>query len=322
MNRNVVSRILLFCVFLLVLTSVQSGCKPSAVESLQAASKDNEKEEITSRNVARIIASKTLPDKPLRLVSMAPNVTEILFELGLGERLVGVTRYCDFPAQALDLPKIGGMLDPDFEAIVAARPDLVVGVLGGADSRIGERLDAANIAYFFVQMDTVEQTYEGLAHIGRVAGNAAAGQAASDKLKSQLAEISRRLVAEHSGPEQKSVLMVFDHEPVVTAGPGTFSYELIEMAGFKNATASIDNPYPVLDIEKVIELNPDIVIDSKISENKALYGDFWGQYPALRAVKSGAVKEFSNPALLRPGPRLYEALEIIGAVDGPAAAQP
>src|SRR5690606_2366571 len=124
----------------------------------------------------------------------------------------------------------------DFEAIVATRPDLVMGVLGGADSKIGERLDSVNIPYFFVQMDTVEQTYEGLVHIGRVAGDAAAGQAASDKLKSQLAELSAALKAGRAGSEPKSVLMVFDHEPVVTAGPGTFSYELIEMAGFKNAT--------------------------------------------------------------------------------------
>ncbi len=334
MNRYVVSRIALFCGFLLILVSFHLGCKPTSENATapKSAATQNENplavkvinEEVgkATQSTARIIASKTLPDKPLRIVSMAPNVTEILFALGMGGKLVGVTRYCDYPAQALDVPKIGGMLDPDFEAIVAARPDLVLGVLGGADSRIGDRLEVAQIPYFFVQMDTIEQTYEGIAHFGRVAGDAAAGQAAADMLKNQLAELSATLIAGRAGNEPKSVLMVFDHEPVIAAGPKTFSYELIEMAGFKNATAGFDNPYPVMDMEKVIEVNPDILIDAKIPENKTLYGDFWSKYSTLKAVKSGAVKEFSDPALLRPGPRLAEALEIIGSVDDQVVIKP
>ncbi len=311
----------------LVLAGGSAGCRssersesPGAVKSQSDASQSNALSVVAETEViekpgqgsAQIVASQMLPEDPKRIVSMAPNVTEMLFALGLGEKLVGVTRYCDYPAEALALPKIGGMLDPDFEAIVAARPDLVVGVLGGADSRIGKQLDVAKIPYFFVQMDTIEQTFAGLVHIGRVAGDAGAGQQAADTLRQKLAEISGKVAGVGaSGEAPKTVLMVYDHEPVVAAGPGTFSHELIEMAGFQNATAGIENPYPVLDIEKVLALNPDILIDATISEGGARAVDFWKQYPALKAVQQGAVRPFADPVLLRPGPRLWQGLERI-----------
>src|SRR5690554_116180 len=94
-----------------------------------------------------IVRSETLPKTPARIVSLAPNVTEILFALGAGERVVGVTRYCDYPPAATRIARIGGMLDPDFEAMMAARPDLVTGVMDGSDQRLVARLDQAKIPY-------------------------------------------------------------------------------------------------------------------------------------------------------------------------------
>ncbi|MBA2663905.1 MAG: ABC transporter substrate-binding protein [Bradymonadaceae bacterium] len=259
---------------------------------------------------ARVVASAQLPGSAARIVSLAPNVTEIIFALGLGDKLVGATRYCDYPAAALDLPRMGGMLDPDFEAIVAARPDLVIGVLGGGDSRIGPRLERAKIPYAFLQMDTIAQTFAGIEQLGELAGDADGGRALAATLRQELFELAREL-APLGDAARPSVLMVYDHQPVVAAGPGSFGHELIELAGLRNAAASIDNPYPVLDIEKVFELDPDRLIDATMSRSEEHMMGFWHQHGSLRAVREGAIVRFPDPVLLRAGPRLPEALKIV-----------
>ncbi|MFU8804640.1 MAG: ABC transporter substrate-binding protein [Bradymonadaceae bacterium] len=261
----------------------------------------------------KIARSAELPTHPLRVVSLAPNVTEILFALGAGERVVGVTRYCDYPEAVKTLPRIGGMLDPDFEAIMAARPDLVTGVIDGSDNRLVQRLDQAKIPYIFFKMDTVEETYAGLLEIGRTMDLEGAGLKAAGELEEALTALSHEFQAHlRSRDSPPRVLLVYDHQPVVAAGPGTFGHELIELTGAKNALGPDARSYPVLDIEMVIALNPDILIDATLSRSDTEVTRFWSQYPSLKAVEHERVARFGDPVLMRPGPRLAQALELIG----------
>jgi iron complex transport system substrate-binding protein len=254
--------------------------------------------------------------EPARIVSLAPNVTEILFELGAGQRIVGVTRFCDYPAEAKDIPKIGGIVDTDFEAIIARRPDLVVGTSSGADPKIARQLDEADIAYGFVRMDNLEQTYRGIEKIGDFIGAADRGRALAAKMKARVDEVARASQPASKQAERPRVLMVFGRNPLVAAGPKTFGHELVELAGGDNVMGDAQTSYPKLDIEKVISLNPERIIDATMA-GEELDAEFWTEYDSIDAVQGGHVYLIADPVVLRPAPRLVEGLGIIRkAVEG------
>jgi iron complex transport system substrate-binding protein len=255
-----------------------------------------------------VVTSGELPARPERIVSLAPNVTEILFDLGAGERIVGVTRFCDFPAEAKEIPKIGGIVDTDLEAIIARRPDLVVGTTSGADPEIARQLDQAGIAYGFVAMDTLEQTYRGIEEIGEFVGQAEEGRALASQMKASI----DKMVQASRGADRPKVLMVFGRNPLVAAGPGTFGHELVELAGGQNVMADAKTSYPKLDIEKVISLNPERIIDATMA-GENLDTTFWTQYASIDAVKDDHVYLIEDPVVLRPAPRLVEGFETIRA---------
>lgn len=266
-----------------------------------------------SKPALAIVKSEVLPTHPARIISLAPNVTEILFALGAGERVVGATRYCDYPAEANAIPRVGGMLDPDFEAMMAARPDLVTGVMDGSDQRLVARLDQANIPYIFFKMDTLNETYAGIREIGRVIGLDQKGESAARELEDRLTTLSlsyKKALQNRSTPLK--VLLVYDHQPVVVAGPGTFGHELISLAGARNALDDDAKSYPVLDIEMVMRLNPDVIVDATLSRSSEEVEHFWKRYPSLKAVSEGGIARFGDPLLMRPGPRLPLALGLIG----------
>lgn len=261
------------------------------------------------------LRSKTLPKAPERIVSLAPNLTEILFELGLGDRVVGVTRFCDYPPEAKGITKIGGYIDPDLEAIIAARPDLVIGMSGGASKKTAEMLDGASISYAMFKMATIDETVAGIDLVGETVGAKETAKKLSEKTRGALTG------AKVDGARPK-VLFVLGHKPIIVAGPGSFGHELIGLAGGVNAVADVKNPYPQLDREKIIALAPEIIIDANMGQSDAQRDAFWASFPSLPAVTAKRVATFDDPALLRPGPRLPNALETFRKVVAPPSPQP
>lgn len=253
-----------------------------------------------------IAQSATLPaSAPKKVVSMAPNITEILYVLGHEDRLVGVTRFCDYPPKAKTHPKIGGFIDPDIEAILAAQSELVIGMKAG-DDKITQSLDRAKLSYVFFQLDTIEQTYKGIQDVGALLGT-------PEKAKKLVDDMKERIAARTNKPTEPATktLFVLGHDPLIVAGAGTFGDELITLAGGTNLAASLSQPYPQLDIEKVIELDPDVIIDSTmIPEGQPNAEAFWANYTSVSAIKTARVHTFTDPSLLRPGPRLPDALEV------------
>ncbi len=255
-----------------------------------------------SAPTTRVVVSDQMPGKPRRIVSLAPNVTEILFELGAGEHVVAVTRFCDYPAEADALPKIGGIVDLDLEAIIAQEPDLVVGVTSGADEAIREQLDRAGLSYAFAEMDTIGETYAGIHYIGAWVGEDRKAREVVDAMQTRMDELT---VDE---PEDRpSVLFVYGRKPLTVAGSGTFGHELLVRAGGENPMADAETMYPKVDLEKVLEVDPDRIIDATMGAS--VEEEYWAQYGDLRAVKNGHVYRLTDNALLRPGPRLVEGLE-------------
>lgn len=280
------------------------GCdKPSAEAEARAAEQDS----------SEVVVTDDVPSRPERIVSLAPNVTEILFAIGAGDRVVGVTRFCDYPAETAEIPKVGGIVDVDLEAILARKPDLVVGTTSGADPKIADKLDDAQVPYGFVRMDNLAQTYGGISEIGKLVGASDEADKLAAQMKSDIDAVAQRA----RDDEHPRVLMIFGRNPLIAAGPGTFGHELVELAGGQNVLGDADTSYPKLDIEKVISLDPERIIDATMA-GEGLDTEFWNQYPSIDAVEHERVYLIDDPVVLRPAPRLVEGLETIReAVVGP-----
>ncbi len=249
-----------------------------------------------------VAVSADLPKSPQRIVSLAPNITEILFEVGAGESVVAVTRFCDFPQQVTSLPRIGGLIDPDVESIASHRPDLVIGVTSGGNPNLTKALDALKIPYAFVKMETLNETVDGILTVATLAGQKAEGQKVQATMRESLEKF-----AKYPRRYERKVLVVFGHNPIIAAGSGTFAHDLVTLAGGTNVLSDSTLPYPNLDIETIIKLNPDRILDLSMGTESA--DDFWESFESIEAVHSGNVFVLSDPALMRPGPRLVSSLQ-------------
>lgn len=314
----------LFCIFAsaLLTLAILNGCEristskqaspPAAAGSARAVDLD------ASEKIAplRVVASADLPAAPKRIVTLAPNVTEVLFAIGAGERVVAVTRYDDYPPEVKKLPKIGGIIDVDLEAVLAQKPDLVVGTSAGSDGTLVAKLEKSKIPYLFVQMNTLEETYGGIQKFGDVIGLGEEAAEVRRDMKSKIDIIAES--ANNTAHPRPSVLLVYGHDPLVVAGPGSFGHEMLELAGADNPVGDANNAYPVLDIEKILNLNPDRIIDATIApdgpdkhEAAPPAEAFWSKYDSLSAVKNNQIHYFDDPVLHRPAPRLVEGLKIM-----------
>lgn len=256
------------------------------------------------------LRSEIWPEDPQRIVSLAPTATELLFELGVGEHVVGVTRYCDWPPEAEEIATIGGGLGPDLEALLAAEPDLVVGVIAGLDEELAERLDGASISWGFVAMDDRATVEASIHQLGRWLGREGRADEIVARLTAGLdAESSRAQDA--LGGEATTALMVFDREPAVAAGPGTYADELLSLMGLENVLSRGARDYPVLDVEQILALNPDVIIDVDVAGDSEQVLSYWGRFSSLKAVSNRRVVVVTDPVVTRPGVRMDQGLRAL-----------
>ncbi len=240
-----------------------------------------------------------------RIVSLSPSTTETLFVIGAGNRVVGRSRYCDWPPEVLKLPQIGGYVDPSFEAILALRPDLVTGARGPAGASMSERLEARGIATFLPQTESFAQIDAMILGLGERTGRAKEAKATIDALDSRVAAIEKAVA---SKPRVR-VLLVFGLEPLSVAGPQSFADEMIRRAGGENAVTE-GGGYPTIGVERVMTLDPDVVVNAAIAEahgKERISSDTpgWGK---VRAVVTGRVAPVTDESVLRPGPRVGDGL--------------
>ncbi len=233
------------------------------------------------------------PSPEPRIVSVAPSTTETLFALGVGDQVVGVTRFCDFPPEATKRERIGGLTDVDVEKVLSLRPTLVVGVDSQTSSSLQRTLAHSDVQTLFVPVETFDDVIGAIAAIGSAVGR-------PDEAEKIAAELESRRRERPSGPRPR-VLVLFGREPWIGAGPGTFADEMIRIAGGQNVLADVDSDYPSLDAEKLASLAPDLVIDTSFEPKRAVA--IPGDPPVARI----------DPALMRPGPRLGKALDTFEA---------
>jgi len=239
---------------------------------------------------------------PRRVVTLAPSLTDVIVALGHVDRIVGVTRVDRAPAVAR-LPRVGGFLDPNPEAILGLRPDLVLWVTdGGALSAVRRTAELANGAFPVLAIPIVDvaDVVATARLVGEALGDAAGGEALARRLQGSVDSLRTRA----AGLPSHRVLFVVGRDPLVVAGPGSFPDELLRLAGCRNAVAG-HRPWPVLPVELAVGANPDVVIDAALDEPAGGIS----RLAAVPAVREGRVVRLRSDDLLRPGPRMIAALD-------------
>jgi iron complex transport system substrate-binding protein len=253
--------------------------------------------------------SSAAQDMPRRIVSLAPSVTEVLFEAGAGPRVVGVTSYCRYPPDVLALPKVGGYLTPSYEALVALQPDLVVTLAEHAD--VEPRIRALGIPILRVDHRSLDGIARSIEQVGERCGMPDRARQAADTLRRALTGTRR-----FNAGTRPRVLICFDRAEdfrrLTAAAPGTIYDDLIAQAGGTNVLSSPTVSYPTLSAEGVMRLDPDVIIEfsSGASDAPALRRQ-WSRLDSLRAVRNGRVYVFTGEFLSVPGPRFARFTEVI-----------
>jgi len=256
--------------------------------------------------------SVTITRKPQRIVSLAPNVTEILFAVGAGDRVVGVTRFCNYPPEAKRLPKVGGYTDISVEAVVALSPDLVVVSRGNpkptlaALSRQGLTILAA------INTESLDEVERAILRIGRATDNEEQARQVCETMQKTLASVQKTV--SDVNPRRR-VYFGSLAAPYMAAGPSSFIGECIAAAGGDNVAQGIRGAWPTLSIETIIARDPEVVIEGFHADAagghrdellKRLRGDpVWSK---IAAVREDRVFIMNDDMVHRPGPRLAEAV--------------
>ncbi len=254
-------------------------------------------------------------EKPVvRVVSTAPSVTETIFALGMGDILKGRTDYCDYPAEAQNIPSIGSLREPDIEAIAELDPDIVIASTHFTKESL-DKLNALSIpVVVLADQNSFEGTYRTIENIARLIGAEKEGKQMTTSMKTTVDYIKNAV----KGREKPSVYYVigFGEYGDFTAGGDTFINQIINMAGGNNIASGIQGWS--FSLEQIIDSDPDILVCSKFWNAKNLLIETNG-YKDLRAVKTGNLFEIDNNMLDRQGPRLAEGLKALAEIIHPYA---
>lgn len=277
-----------FLVALLSIALVLTACSPTGQTPTQYVVDD----------LGRLVA---INGTPQRIVSLAPSNTEILFALGLGDKMVGVTDWCDYPPESLEKEKVGSYDTPDIEKTVALNPDLIL-VAYGTTMDVINNLVGLGLTVFGIKTTDLDDLLDDIRTVGNITGKKVEAQALTSEMASRIEAITD-VTSELE--ERPRVFYIVWHDPLWTAGSGTFIHELIEKAGGVNICQNITG-YTTISIEEVVARDPEIIIASEWSFEWAQNAT---ELASTNASKTGRIYTGDDDLVQRPGPRLVEGLE-------------
>jgi iron complex transport system substrate-binding protein len=261
------------------------------------------------------LAAPAMAQTPARIISLAPNLTEILYDLGLGERVIAVSRYCNYPPEVKAKPKIGGMSNPSLEAIVAMKPEMVVLTDDGNPRAIERKLRQLGVRTHVFRAKRLADLPREI----RALGTALDVYGIADRRAARIEGVIRRHAEKaqsSAGHPPQKVLFVVQPDPLLVAGPGTAIDDVLKLLGLQNIAADAKTQYPRYSLEEVIRQSPDIIFigkahDAVMAQSRRLLGKLSG----VDAVRLGRVYYIGDP-LFRLGPRITEGIaEITGIVE-------
>lgn len=253
-----------------------------------------------------------LPGRAYRIVSMAPNLTEILFALGLDEKIVAVSNNSDYPPEVANKKKIGTFWQPNTEAVIAAKPDLVITLGFNRQRNLAERLKRIGYNNLTLNIEKVSDFFEAIEKIGAATDKQCQANELVCDIKKKLDNLSALVGKDY----RVRVLWIIQREPLRVAGCDTFVNEMIELAGGENAIGPTVHKYPPIGSEQVIACGADVIIEPAMGrENLAGQQDkalqYWSRFKNVPAVRDGRVYVIRGDTVSRLGPRLYEGAETI-----------
>ncbi|MFY9613048.1 MAG: cobalamin-binding protein [Tissierellaceae bacterium] len=305
----------LFLVIMIVLTGLVAcgGKEPTneqepPVEDPQDEVVDEEETDGFPLEIEDAFGNKvTLEKAPERIISLAPSHTEILFALGLGEKIVGVTSFCDYPEEALEVEKIGDFSGMNFEKIIELEPDLIVnyGELNEDDSKVYSEAGIPVLCYI---PESIDEVLETITQIALATGAVEEGESLTKSMVEKRDEIVNKV----KDTEKVRVFYEIWHEPLQAAGAGSFVDGLIELANGDNVARDAEGMYPNYDMEQLIENDPEVYLTSiDVPEKTAESIAARPGYDEITAIKNGEIYLLDGNIMSRPGPRIIEALELI-----------
>jgi len=248
---------------------------------------------------------------PQRIVSLAPSVTETLFALGVGDRVVGVSTYCDYPPEAARIDKVGTFLQPNVERILAKHPDLVIAVPSPGNRAPVERLRDLGLEILIVNPERIDQIIEAIRRIAAAVGVPEAGTSLVERIDAGVKAVEARVAG---APPVRTLLLV-GRSPFVAAGADTYQDELVARGGGTNIAAASRQAWPNLSLEFIVAQAPQVIIDASMgSEEAADHATslaFWNDFPTIPAVRDQRIYGYRAYELLRPGPRVAETLATV-----------
>jgi iron complex transport system substrate-binding protein len=260
-----------------------------------------------------LVAVALAAGAPQRIISTSPGITEILFALGVGKRVVGVTQYCSWPPEVKRIPKIGSWTTPNMEVILAARPDLII--VQRTAVHDSARFRALRLKTMEVQLDRIADIYSAIRIIGEETGVPQRARQLADSIQTELADIHSRVAAR----PPTSVMFVVGRTPgtldgIIAVGSKSYLSEVVALAGGRNILGDSPVAYPKVLHEEILARNPEVIVDmgehadaaslsaAQIASEVAL----WGRYAGISAVRNRRVHIVASEIYVVPGPRVVE----------------
>lgn len=260
--------------------------------------------EIKTRSFTDDLGRKVhIPEKVDRVISLAPNLTEIVFAVGGGPKLVGVTTFCNYPPEAKQIQKVSDTQTPNIESIIALKPEVVFVSTASQLETFTKTLESQNIVVFVTGPNRLDDIYKSVATVGDILGR-------RERVDEVVKEMQKRVARVEDltrGVERPKVFVQIDKNSLYTVGKDSFITDVIARAGGVSATADLATGYPKLSKETALALNPDVIILSESADNREP-NEVFRNSPA---VKNGRVYSVNADLLSRPGPRIVDALEQI-----------
>jgi iron complex transport system substrate-binding protein len=304
MKKNLVKKCFLMLVVVLLLAPVLAGCTK---EKAPQATGEITLVDLMDREVL-------INGEVERIISLSPSNTEIVFALGLGDKVVGVTDYCNYPPEAADKDKVGGFDDPNIEVILTLEPDLVLA--GSLHEEVVARLEERDIPVLVMEPQTVDHVYEAIRLVGAAAGVKETAETVVSEIEQQINSVREKLAA-LKDDEKVTVYYELWYDPPMSIGNRTFIHEVITAAGGKNIFADVEDNYPTVSPEAVAEKNPRVILYPDDHGTAEMVSDQYYARPGwaeIAALKDKRIYGVNSDLFNRPGPRVGRAIQEAAAL--------
>jgi iron complex transport system substrate-binding protein len=270
---------------------------------------------LLAASVVAACAAREAPPADERIVSIAPNLTEMLFTAGAAEQVVAVSAYSDWPEAAKSLPQVGDAFRLDYERIVALAPTVAVVWETGTPAGVAGRLESLGIRVVSIPTRNLDDIAAGLLALGELAGTQEVAARAAEDYRSRIAALRER----YRGRESVRVFVQIDDVPLYTVGGPHLITEILALCGGENVFADADAQALAVDLESVLTRAPEVIL----STDTDAPAPYWSRFPGLPAVALGNIYQSTGDLLARPSPRIAEgAADVCARLEEARAKRP